>query len=145
LGRSTAGGYHTCGIKGDGKLFCWGEKSSIGSQNDITAPTQIDSDSWSAISTGYRYSCGIKEADRRLYCWGTNTAAQLGDGTTIDKNNPTPVGKDKWYFISTGYNHTCGIKLPDHKLYCWGSNHSGQLGDGNAWVPPKPVPILFWN
>ena len=46
---------------------------------------------WGINGGGAR--CGIKD-DGLLYCWGYNVDAQLGDGTTTQRNVPTAVVGD---------------------------------------------------
>lgn len=108
--KISAGGDHTCGIKSDGKLYCWGNNNS-GQLGDGTAgtsedwyaanksvPTKIGDDTWIDISAGQDHTCGIK-ADSKLYCWGRNQSGELGDGTSCigypyncaDKHTPTLI------------------------------------------------------
>lgn len=108
--KISAGGDHTCGIKSDGKLYCWGNNYS-GQLGDGTAgtsedgyaanksvPTKIGDDTWIDISAGQDHTCGIK-ADSKLYCWGRNQRGELGDGTSCislpydcaDKHSPTLI------------------------------------------------------
>lgn len=124
---------YTCGIKTDGKLYCWGSNNN-GKLGDGTAgnrlvPTQIGDDKWLEITTGLVHTCGIK-ADKKLYCWGENSYGQLGDGTTVKKDVPAKIGNDNWLEITAGSAHTCGIKTEDNSRNCWGSNLYGKLGSG---------------
>ena len=73
----SAGNAHSCGIKSDGTLHCWGFNTSgqLGdnSMTDRLIPTAINGGvSWKQVSVGGDHSCGIK-SDDTLYCWGLNT------------------------------------------------------------------------
>src|SRR5262249_28139995 len=81
------------------------------------------------VSAGSEHTCGLA-ADGRAFCWGLNTAGELGDGTRTNRTAPTPVaGGLVFTSIAAGSGSTCGVAT-DRSLYCWGSNVLGQLGDG---------------
>jgi len=40
------------------------------------------------VAVGNEHTCGLGR-DHAVYCWGRNTAGQVGDATTIDQ--PAPV------------------------------------------------------
>lgn len=63
--------------------------------------------------------CAIRE--QRLYCWGNNRIASLGDGSTVSKAMPQPValsGKVKWAHV--GLSYTCAL-LEGGSASCWGT------------------------
>jgi len=92
------------------------------------------------VSTGYSHTCGVS-TDGAVYCWGNNSAGQLGDGTTTDRSSPTPVlGGLAFTAVRAGYLHTCGITIGG-AVYCWGDNRSGQLGDGTTTDHSMPTLI----
>jgi hypothetical protein len=132
----SAGGYHTCGIREDGKVLCWGLNGAgqIGDGTTVhkLTPTLIAGDyTYTAISTGSYHTCGIRE-DGKVLCWGDNHAGQIGDGTSgTNRLVPTLIaGDDTYTAISAGYQHTCGMRASDGKVLCWGLNDAGALGDG---------------
>ena len=53
---------------------------------------------WKSIVPGSEHTCGIA-SDDSLYCWGRNTAGQLGASSAwvvnagVDSNVPVAVGK----------------------------------------------------
>jgi hypothetical protein len=102
----SAGGWHSCGIRSDGTLACWGN-SDYGQLNNIPTGT------FSQISTNYNHTCGIK-SDGTLACWGDNSWGQL---------NNIPSGTFSQINAAGGY--TCGIKS-DGTLACWGRNLYGE-------------------
>ena len=100
----AAGNFHSCGIKTDASVVCWGDNSS--GQADTPAGR------FSAIAAGYFHSCGIKTDDSAV-CWGSN-----GSGRADAPAGPFTA-------IAAGSYHSCGIKT-DASAVCWGSNSSGQ-------------------
>ena len=101
----SAGLNHTCGIKTDRTVVCWGDNEY--GQSD--AP----SGAFAAIAAGTGHSCGIK-ADQAVVCWGDNDWSQLN----------APAGA--FTAISSGHVHSCAIRA-DGTVACWGHNGYGQL------------------
>lgn len=134
--KTVSTGYeHTCGIKTDDTLYCWGSNwdGQLGDGTTVAkfTPIKIGTDTWTDIQVGTWHTCGIKATDSKLYCWGTNSDGMVGDGSGENKHIPTKIGDDTWIKISAGHYYTCGIKT-DGKLFCWGANEAGQLGDGTS-------------
>ena len=90
----SAGAYHTCAIKTDGSLWCWGYnyygQLGDGTNTDRDTPVQIMSSGVSSVALGNSHTCAIK-TDGFLWCWGYNNYGQLGDGTSVQKSTPHPV------------------------------------------------------
>jgi alpha-tubulin suppressor-like RCC1 family protein len=73
----------------------------------------------------------VSYPDDRLYCWGDNREAQLGDGTRTNRLTPVAVASTlRFRRVTTGYNHTCGV-TSDNRAFCWGRNEFGQVGDSS--------------
>jgi len=142
----SAGSYHSCAIKTNKTLWCWGYNANgqIGlgySGLPEGAPLQVGTaKTWSQVSAGGYHTCA-KKTDKTLWCWGGNNYGQLGDGSTVAKNKPARITKaTNWASVSTGTFHSCAKKT-DKTLWCWGLNGNGQLGDGSALDKKKPVRI----
>ncbi|MCA8838190.1 MAG: hypothetical protein K8963_10110, partial [Proteobacteria bacterium] len=94
----STGLIHTCAIKTNGELHCWGSNSShqLGRDNNFgfntMPPTQVGSDTdWSTISTGLDHTCATKNTGG-LYCWGSTTAGALGLGNDFNRfSRSTPT------------------------------------------------------
>ena len=131
----SSGGAHTCAIREDSTLWCWGNGSQgalgTGGEADENSPVQVVGDrTWSVVNTGLTHTCGV-QSDGSLWCWGANEVGQLGVGDTGQRLVPTQVGTDDdWAAVSSGSEHTCAVK-DDGTLWCWGGNLFGQLGQGN--------------
>ncbi len=79
------------------------------------------------------HACAVR-GDGAVVCWGSNSAGQLGDGTTTARNTPTIVSGTLGSVARLGVNSgsfTCAL-LTDGTVKCWGRNADGQLGDGTT-------------
>ena len=86
-----AGGAHTCAVKQDGSLWCWGANSfgqlGTGSTTGSLTPRMVGSATWTSTSGGAAHPCGVG-SDGSLWCWGDNESAQVGDGTHVNRLAP---------------------------------------------------------
>ena|GEM_PF-6881755 len=85
---SVSGGEsHTCAVKADGTVWCWGLNSNGQLGNNTTeqknAPVQVLGVGGSgyltnvaAVSTGTFHTCALK-SDRTVWCWGSNLVGYL--------------------------------------------------------------------
>ena len=114
----SAGGYHTCGLKADGSIVCWG--SNVYSQYSQGKFGPAPPGPYSQVSAGDGHACGLK-TDGSVVCWGA-----------IGQHGPVPAGSYRQ--VSAGNRYTCGLKT-DGSVVCWGEDFygSGQLGP----VPPS--------
>jgi alpha-tubulin suppressor-like RCC1 family protein len=139
------GGAHTCAVKTDGSLWCWGDNEygqlGDGTNIDSDTPVRITSEV-SSVALGGDHTCAVK-TDGSLWCWGANGSGQLGDGTGgwgAYSNTPVPITSGV-SSVALGGDHTCAVKQ-DGSLWCWGSNYYGQLGDGTSIEKSTPYPVI---
>ena len=78
---------------------------------------------WDAVFADYGYACGLRPGGD-LWCWGSNAAGKLGDGTTQDRPSPVRVGEGGWRGVALADWLTCGLK-DGGALWCWGSHDAG--------------------
>lgn len=81
------------------------------------------------ISTG---GCALT-TDGAAWCWGSNGAGELGNGTVISSTVPTAVAGGLRFSRISG---TCALTV-DSAAYCWGLNWYGALGIGTAAGPEQ--------
>jgi alpha-tubulin suppressor-like RCC1 family protein len=82
---SVAAGYaHTCAIKQDSSLWCWGYNGygqiGDGTEENKYSPVKIIESGVVAVALGDDHTCAIKK-DGSLWCWGNNKFGQIGDGS----------------------------------------------------------------
>lgn len=94
-----------CALKPNGRVICWGNRSS-GRGN-------IPPGKYKAIDAGGHHICAIR-TDSTVVCWGP----------AIGTETAAPGGKFKW--ISVSYRLSCGLKL-NGKAKCWGNDNRGQV------------------
>jgi alpha-tubulin suppressor-like RCC1 family protein len=93
-----------------------------------------------AVSVGSTHACGLRETGQ-VFCWGSNSSGQLGDGTQTASTLPVRVvSLDPATAVSAGLSHTCAI-VQGGKVKCWGSGLAGQLGNGGAISSNTPVEV----
>ena len=93
----NAGQEYTCGVATDNRAYCWGSSHSgrlgDGAFVDRLSPVRVAGDlRFGGVTTslGGFDTCGLTTA-QRAYCWGSNFAGGLGDGTARDHKVPEPV------------------------------------------------------
>ena len=83
----SAGGLHTCGVRIDGTVACWG--SSV--YGEATPPAG----QFASISAGAYHNCGVRR-DGTVACWGSSETGQAtppeGKFASVSAALFTPVG-----------------------------------------------------
>jgi alpha-tubulin suppressor-like RCC1 family protein len=150
------GAAHTCGIKDDDTLWCWGRNHlgqlGLGATgSDQLSPQQVGSDKWKFVTAfgllngDESKTCGIK-LDDTLWCWGSQIGGKLGTGVmTGNQPTPTQIGAGQtWLHVNAGQDNTCAVRS-DTTLWCWGASYTAipvQLtlaGTGWRTVSLRPV------
>jgi alpha-tubulin suppressor-like RCC1 family protein len=142
---AVAGGLsHTCALKLDGSLWCWGRNryGELGTGTASTTPTLVPTKvaeppgagmslPWTAVSAREEQTCGV--AGGQLYCWGDNSYSEAGDCTgAANDAAPNRVGMaTDWVQVSVGKLGACGVR-GNNNAYCWGDNTFGEIGNGTG-------------
>lgn len=93
------------------------------------------------IAAGTQHACAVLD-DGSVWCWGANTAGQLGDGTVLRRSTPAAVPLPwRAKSVTAGEEHTCAL-LDTGAVACWGANTAGQLGDGTTVSRAAPAQVV---
>ena len=101
----SAGDLHSCGLRTDDTIECWG--------GDRWRLSDALSGTFKAISV-VGHSCGLR-TDDTIECWGPDYSGR----SSIDVPSGTFIA------ISTDYSHSCGLRTDD-TIECWGDNRWGR-------------------
>ena len=153
----TAGGYHTCVVKSDGTVYCWGTNwdgnLGNGSTDSSPLPVQVRGVGGSGyltgitqVSEGVSNTCAVK-SDGTVYCWGANWSGQLGNNSTGRSSLPVQVLDTDGYGnlagvvqVAVGAESSCAAKT-DGTVFCWGFNGDGELGNNSTSGSRIPVQV----
>ena len=150
----SVGGQHTCALKADGQIWCWGRGTAgrlgNGDTLDKNIPTVVSGGGgYIQVSAGGEHTCALK-TDGKVWCWGEGDQGRLGGGISTDTSTPTVVKASAdadlgdVIQISSGDEHTCALKS-NGQAWCWGEGSSGRLGDGNTTDRSYPVLVVRDN
>ena len=101
---SSSGSNHTCGVRSNGTVLCWGQ----GTYGETTPPAGT----FTQVSAGNIFTCGVSTSGSVL-CWGTNSSGQ----------STPPAGT--FTQVSAGGTHACAVSTSG-SVQCWGNNSFGQ-------------------
>ena len=151
----AAGRMHTCALRSDQTVSCWGNNvyGQLGnplnaSVNSATATplTATGLIGVIAIDAYYDHTCALR-SDGTVACWGSNISGESGHSTNLNvaAANPTPTivaGVAGATDIALGESHTCALRA-DSTVSCWGFNRFGQLGrtTNSGTTNPNPTAV----
>ena len=111
----AAGGSHTCLIRDDANVSCWGSNNAQQANSPGAQVTQI--------SAGYEHNCAIT-IDSTAICWGNSREDRLA----------VPANLGKVSQISAGEIHSCALTTLG-LVKCWGAKRF--LGTANPVQIPN--------
>jgi len=142
----SSGWLHTCAVTETDAAYCWGRNNwfqlgggskGAGARPYRNSPTPVAGGlSIVAVAAGGSHNCALTPAGE-AYCWGANSAGELGDGTGATSSEPVAVAGGLTFGV---LSHSCGLTLSGVP-HCWGSNYTGQVGDGTQTDRFSPVPV----
>lgn len=131
-----AGLEHTCALRGDGTMWCFGRNNfeQLGNAGmpfgSNTTPVRVGfAADWRSLTVGDQHACGTR-ADGTAWCWGRNDHGQLGNGTLVTTGTPvnyTEPQEVPYLALTAGTHHTCGLRDGGGLRTCAGSITNGTL------------------
>ena len=144
----AAGDFHTCAIKADRFIRCWGSGAAgrlgNGNQNDIgddeiaaSGGTVDLGDHSVSVTAGGAHTCALL-VNGTVRCWGLGLFGRLGyanQNSIGDDESPGSVGPVRLgagrRAVVAGDAHTCAISGAG-SVRCWGLGADGRLGYANT-------------
>ena len=135
----AAGSAHTCALRSDGTVLCWGDNESQQLGRNQTRrfsrlPVQVEGIADAKdISAGSFHTCALHR-DGAVSCWGSDERIGLNNE---DSRIPDI---EQGASVKSGDRHTC-VLHEDGTITCWGNNNFGQLGRSTFEDSAMPVTV----
>jgi len=120
----TTGINHSCGIRNNGTVACWGDNHN----GKATSPAGT----FIELSAGFEHTCGLR-SDGSVACWGAGFQQIEGEPPA-----PSQVPSGAFTALASGITYTCGLRAsnepwlyPAGNVECWRAE---------SWGPPIPTP-----
>lgn len=140
-----AGAGHTVLLKSDGSVqtLGWNANGQLGNgttTNSLVPLTVKGISGAGLIAAGYAHTLAAPTSGSGISAWGSNTAGQIGDGTTGgNRLSPVQVANLSGVrALAAGTSHSLAVKS-DGTLWSWGNNPYGAIGDGTTTNRNAPV------
>jgi len=145
---SISAGYdHTCAVRSNGELWCWGANAygqlGTGDTTHRFEPTRVaTSERFDAVSAGYARTCARALDDGQLRCWGlrwlySDSGFDYAQKETVPYRFASSLSVSD---VSVGLGSLCATSSAG-LLVCWASNTFGQLGNGSTVGTPEPLAV----
>jgi hypothetical protein len=144
---------NACAWKDSGPIYCWGSNKGgqlgVGHKFPVSHPIAVV-----GLADVKKVVCGLDnpdvaghtcaiDANKQLWCWGSNDFGQLGlgAGDFTDRTLPTAVpGMTDVVDLGLGTGHTCALDGAG-AVWCWGDSAALQLGVRANGPPEVPEPL----
>jgi alpha-tubulin suppressor-like RCC1 family protein len=137
--------YDNHAFENGGRVWVWGSNyyGVLGLNNTTTYSSpiiQYGSHQWACYRPGNYFIHAIDGGTGKLWAWGRNDTAQLGQANVQPYSYPVVLPGSWSYFppkTPAGVGWHAGIR--DGNCYVWGSNSHGQLGIGHRTIASSMI------
>ncbi|MBX3606198.1 MAG: hypothetical protein KF788_13035 [Piscinibacter sp.] len=138
-GTLAAGNNHSCALRADGRVACWGSNvngqlgnGSFGATPVATPVVWNLAEPVKQVAAGATGSCALTATSGRVFC----------SGFVANAYAPTELaGFSGVKGVAMGAQHACLI-ASDDAVWCWGSNGQYELGTATTTGSFTPVRVL---
>ena len=145
------GANHTCAIRNDGTVACWGRNDfgqlgngDSGANKLSATPAAVKNLSNAvAIAVGIDSTCAIQSGGK-VYCWGENggNKLQVANYAGVPATTATLIaGIADAVALSIGDKHQCALRATGG-VVCWGNNQYAQIGNGAMGGMLAPTDVV---
>lgn len=132
----TTGGSHSCALRSDRTVACWGlndwgqlgQGASGPAESDVPLPvpglTNVRS-----VAAAFNYTCAIKD-DRSVVCWGRNEPGALGLDAGARLDEPVALPDVANAELLAGNAYEACVVHSDRTVTCWGYTQKPHLIPG---------------
>ena len=136
--------YHTCALKYNGKVVCWGNdlagqlgRDQLSTQDAYLPAEVVGLSGVVSLSSTNFHNCAVTSS-ARVWCWGMGQRGEIGNGANSSVRKPTLVaGPLRAKSVSMFGNGACAIDLAGLGV-CWGRGEAMQLGNGTTAATNVP-------
>ena len=139
---------HSLAVRTNGTAWGWGRANYgiLGDNSTVNKSSPVlilgGFTDWCQLSGGSNFSLGVR-TNGTAWAWGSNSVAQLGDNTAVDKSSPVSVvgGFTDWCQIEAGNAHSLAVRT-NGTAWAWGNGGGGALGDNTIANKSSPVSVV---
>lgn len=149
----ASGVAHSCALRSDGSVWCWGRNSlgqaGVSDFADQLVPVKVSGlPPVAAVVAGGTASCAVTNG-AEVWCWGdfSYLSGKLVSGRQ-EALRAIPARVDGLPAVATlalNADNACAVAVSG-RVYCWGYSGYGQIGDNNvSSYPAVPQAVLGLN
>ncbi len=142
----AAGDYHTCALRNNGTIRCWGQNNygELGNTSvpgdNLSAVTVTGIVNATKIVAGGSHTCALLTIGQ-IKCWGYNGFGELGYAGAGTATPTVVSGITGAIDVAANVGATCAL-LNTAVVKCWGFGLTGGLGSGSYSNSAVPVPVI---
>ncbi|MCK5796693.1 MAG: hypothetical protein KAI47_05900, partial [Deltaproteobacteria bacterium] len=153
VNQVVSGFAHTCALKEDGKVYCWGSMARApATGTSLTkadpSPKEIKAlDEGNVALSAFGNATCVLTKEGAVRCWGDNSYGKLGfpknsegEKGFFGPENKNSFTNENFIAIALGGDHACAV-TSQQKVYCWGQGASGGGRVGGTRAEPVAVTL----